>query len=135
MKRTIAAALAALMLGAPGARAQTGATSSPGMPVQQPGQPDFVTELIDLFVGETGSRLKAMHLAVSSNDATEIRRLAHFLKGSSANIGARQMAATYEELEEKDELVSDTEGLLKRLDQEFESVREALKAERREMSH
>jgi CheY-like chemotaxis protein/HPt (histidine-containing phosphotransfer) domain-containing protein len=99
--------------------------------IQQPGQSDFVTGLIDAFVIETVSQLKVLHEAVSSNDATEMRRVAHFLKGSSANIGARQMAALYEELEGKDGANGDTEALLNDLDEEFQLVREALNAERR----
>ena len=101
--------------------------------IQRPGQADSVTALIDAFVIETISQLKLLHEAVSSNDATEMRRVAHFLKGSSASIGARQMAALYEELEGKDGANGGTEALLKGLDKEFELVREALNAERRGM--
>jgi PAS domain S-box-containing protein len=101
--------------------------------LQEPGQADFVTELIDLFVTDTVSLLKVLHEAVASNDVTEISRVAHFLKGSSANIGAEEMAALYEQLEGKDRANGNAEALLKRLDQEFELVREALNGERRGM--
>jgi PAS domain S-box-containing protein len=100
--------------------------------IRQPGKADFVTELIDIFVNETVSQLKVLHEAVAGNDATEIQRLVHFLKGSSANIGALEMTALYEQLERTDSSNGDTGVLLKRLDQEFELVREALKVERRE---
>ncbi len=101
--------------------------------LQQPGEADFVTELIDLFVNDIVSQRQVLQQAVKGNDATEIRRLAHFLKGISANIGARQMTALYERLEGTDGVNGDTEVLLKRLDQEFELVRAALKGERQEM--
>jgi CheY-like chemotaxis protein len=97
--------------------------------IQQPGQADFVTELIDMFVTDTVSQLKVLHEAVASNDVTEIRRVAHFLMGSSANIGAEEMAALYKQLGGKDGANGNAEALLKRLDQEFVLVREALKDE------
>ena len=102
--------------------------------IQEPGEADFVTELIDLFVVETVSQLKVLHMAVSRNNVTEIRRVAHLLKGSSANIGAQQMAALYEQLEVEEGANGDSKDLLKRLDQEFELVREALEAERHGMA-
>ena len=101
--------------------------------MQKPGHADLVTELIDLFLEETKSQLKGLHKAHVSNDAKEIRRVAHLLKGSSASIGARQMAALYQELEGKDQANRNTEGLLLRLDQEFELVRSALEVERKEI--
>src|SRR5207244_871649 len=42
--------------------------------IQQPGEADFVTELIDLFLDETDSHLEALHEAVVSNNAVEMRR-------------------------------------------------------------
>ncbi|MEP7341492.1 MAG: PAS domain S-box protein [Acidobacteriota bacterium] len=99
--------------------------------MQEPGQEDFVNELIDLFINETASQLKVLHKAVAGNDVTEIKRVAHFLMGSSANIGAREMASLYQQLEGKDGANGDAKALLKRLDREFELVREALKGERR----
>jgi HPt (histidine-containing phosphotransfer) domain-containing protein len=100
--------------------------------IQEPGKEDFVTELIDLFVNVTVAQMKVLHEAVVSNDLTSIRRVAHFMIGSSANVGARQMAALFEQLEGQDGENGDNEVLLARLDQEFELVCEALKAERRE---
>ena len=58
--------------------------------------------------------------------------MAHLLKGSSASMGATQMVALYQELEQEGQAKRNTEVLLARLDQEFELVCAALKAERRE---
>jgi PAS domain S-box-containing protein len=99
--------------------------------IQQPGQADFVTELIDLFLSETDLHLKTLRAAVINNDGVEVRRLAHLLKGSSANIGARSMAALYEEMENKARANGDDEPLLASIESEFAVVREALNAERR----
>jgi CheY-like chemotaxis protein/HPt (histidine-containing phosphotransfer) domain-containing protein len=96
--------------------------------IKAPGE-DFVTELIDLFLKESASNLKALREAVSSSDAMEIQRLAHLLKGSSASIGAPGMAALCEDLE-RTEPTRDSRPFLVLLENEFELVREALKAER-----
>lgn len=99
--------------------------------IQQPGQPDFVTQLIDLFLKDTVSQLKVLGEAVSKNDGDELRRVAHMLKGGSANIGAARMTALYEELETGKLVNGEAATLVSKLENEFEGVREALKAERR----
>ena len=101
--------------------------------IRQPGHPNLFTELIDLFLAETESHLDVLHHAHLRNDANEIRRVAHLLKGSSSNIGASQMVALYQELGRKDRANDYTGALLASLGQEFELVRTALKAERRVM--
>jgi two-component system, sensor histidine kinase and response regulator len=97
--------------------------------IQQPGAPDFVTELIDLFLDEATVDLTALHAALAVEDAVEIRRVAHRLKGASANMGITHMAALSEDLESKDPR-KDTGKLLTELEREFELVRGALMAER-----
>jgi HPt (histidine-containing phosphotransfer) domain-containing protein len=99
--------------------------------IQQPDQADFVTELIDLFLKDTVSHLKILREAVSKNDDNELRRVAHMLKGGSANIGAARMTALYEELETKKLANGEAATLVSKIENEFEGVREALKAERR----
>ena len=99
--------------------------------IQQPGQADFVTELIDLFLKDTVLHLKILHGAVSKNDDGELRRVAHLLKGGSANIGAARMTALYEQLETKKLVSGVAATLVSKIENEFEGVREALKAERR----
>jgi PAS domain S-box-containing protein len=101
--------------------------------IRRPGKGDFVTQLIDMFVNETVSEMKILHDAVSTNNPAEIRRVAHFLKSGSTNIGAIHMTALYEQLEGTGGSTNgDSEALLTRLHHEFQLVREALKAERRE---
>jgi len=99
--------------------------------IQQPGQPDFATELIDLFLKDTVSHLNVLREAVSKNDNDELRRVAHMLKGGSANIGAARMTALYEQLETKKLANGEAATLVSKIENEFEGVRQALKAERR----
>jgi CheY-like chemotaxis protein len=98
--------------------------------IQPPGATDFVSELIDLFLNEAVVQLKLLREAVTSNDETGIRRVAHCLKGSSANMGANHMAAISEKMEKRDP-AQDPKQLLAELEGEFALVREALEAERR----
>jgi two-component system, sensor histidine kinase and response regulator len=98
--------------------------------IRRPGQGDFVTELIDLFLEESDAQLKILREAVSVNDADEIRRVAHLLKGSSGNIGAGRMALLTQELEGKGIEKEEAEALFIALENEFGRVREALEAER-----
>ena len=96
---------------------------------QQTGEPDFVTELIDLFLSDTGVQLESLRVAVSKNDVPEVRRLAHLVKGSSGNIGATGLADLCHEMEKLEE-VSAT--LLARLEEEFLQVTEAFETQRQE---
>ena len=101
--------------------------------LQQPGEADFVTELIDLFLHDTASHLLALRIALSDNNVTEVRRLAHLMKGSSANIGATRMAEFFEELEMKElgsTCGSDAQSLMRRLEDEFREVSKAFNAQR-----
>ena len=92
----------------------------------------FVTDLIDLFLDETESQLKGLHAVHSQNDDTAFRQLAHHIRGSSGNVGATQMVVLLGQLEESGRSNGDTETLLGKLEQEFELVRAALTAERRQ---
>lgn len=71
--------------------------------IEQPDEPDFVTELIDLFLSDTTSQIKLLRVAAVANDVNELRRLAHLLKGSSGNIGAKRMATLCEALENNEQ--------------------------------
>lgn len=100
--------------------------------LQQPGEPDFVEELIDLFLHETAANLRALRGALLRNNATEVRRLAHLMKGSSANIGASRIAALYDELERKEfglgTCLNDSQELILNIEDEFRKVGEAFRA-------
>jgi CheY-like chemotaxis protein/HPt (histidine-containing phosphotransfer) domain-containing protein len=63
--------------------------------------------------------------AVDQGDHAEIKRIAHLLKGSSATLGATELRATCEALEQ----TSDPDGALRDLSRLAESTRSALEAE------
>ena len=101
---------------------------------QQTGEPDFITELIDLFLTDTAVQLKSLRVAVSNNNVPEVRRLAHLVKGSSGNIGAGGMAQLCQEMETVEGTSASEQTLLAKLEEEFLRVADAFKAQRQEDS-
>ncbi|MCX8156152.1 MAG: PAS domain S-box protein [Verrucomicrobiae bacterium] len=67
--------------------------------LQQPGQPDPVVEMIDLFLQDLPRRLQLIGDAVQRQDAAALKAAAHSLKGSARNMGAVRLAALCSELE------------------------------------
>lgn len=97
---------------------------------QQAGEPDFVTELIDLFLRDTTWQIELLRKAVVNNDVNEFRRLAHLVKGSSGNIGAKKLATLCEAMENNELPNAVTDSLLLELEKEFELVSALLNKER-----
>src|SRR5215213_7662421 len=100
--------------------------------VQVEGEPDLIVELIDLYLEDTPRQMAAMQKALAITDGTSLKRAAHGLKGSSANLGAGRLAALCGELEQMCR-VDSFQGVtaqLARLGQELERVRQSLAAER-----
>jgi len=96
-----------------------------------PGKPDPLAEFIELFLREAPTRLDAMSDAVAKNDPTSLARVASAaaaLKGSAGNLGARQLAALCEEIEQaaRNWMLADTKPIIHRARQEFERARVVL---------
>ncbi len=73
------------------------------------------------FVGLTIEIMEALREAVKREDADEIHRLAHKLKGSSSSVGADRIAAIMKKMDHKQSAVSMKENriLLEELETEF----------------
>jgi two-component system, sensor histidine kinase and response regulator len=99
--------------------------------LQQEGEPDFVVELIELFLHDAPPQLAALRGAVEEDDADSVERIAHTLKGSSGNMGAKKMAEICGELQNAGASgdLARAPRLLERLEEEFGRVRPALEAE------
>jgi HPt (histidine-containing phosphotransfer) domain-containing protein len=101
--------------------------------LQQEGEPDFVGELIELFLNDAPPRLAALREAVEAGDARSVERIAHTLNGSSASMGAKRMASLCAQLQEDSasgsEDLARARELLERLEAEFERVHPALEDE------
>jgi CheY-like chemotaxis protein/HPt (histidine-containing phosphotransfer) domain-containing protein len=99
--------------------------------LRMPGKPDALVELIDLFLKEAPDRLNAIEKAIARNDVTSLavtRNSAAALKGSAGNLGARNLAALCDEIEQssKTGLLSDAAPLVDKAREEFGRVRDAL---------
>jgi signal transduction histidine kinase/CheY-like chemotaxis protein len=99
--------------------------------LQGEGEPEILSELIDLFLDEVPQQLGALREAVEKDDAPSVERIAHTLKGSSGNMGATRMAQICAELEDVGASgdLSRAPELLERLEEEFWRVRLALESE------
>ncbi|MCC6180140.1 MAG: response regulator [Chloroflexi bacterium] len=96
--------------------------------LQVPGQPDFVIELRDAFLGDVKGRLADMREAVQSGDAAAVRRLAHATKGEARTLGASELGRLSEAVEQAAEQghAADLPALLHAIERECERVAEAL---------
>ena len=99
--------------------------------LQREDDADIVAELAGMFLEDARSRLRALEEAVQSGDAPAVERVAHTLKGSSGNMGARGMSylcARLEEIGASGDLSSGA-GLIRRLKEEFWRVDRAFEVE------
>jgi HPt (histidine-containing phosphotransfer) domain-containing protein len=94
---------------------------------------DLIVELIDLYLEDAPQRIRAIREAAVATEWVLLKRAAHNLKGSSANLGVQQVAETCKKLEglERDQSTKGVEFLLQQMDHEFSRASEALLAERR----
>jgi HPt (histidine-containing phosphotransfer) domain-containing protein len=100
--------------------------------LQSAGSPDFLAEIIDLFLKEAGLHLAALHEALAARDARVFERSAHTLKGSCGNLGAQAMSRICSELQSLGHLADWTRAgeLLPGLEEEFKAVKAELEAEK-----
>ncbi len=62
---------------------------------------DSLKRIIDLYVNDVPDSIREMHKALANDDLITVRRLAHSLKSSSANLGAMQTSALSADLEQQ----------------------------------
>ena len=115
------------------ARAENGSALDPEVlaNLRDLGDAELLAELAEMFFGDASSRLGELREAVEAGDAARVGRVAHTLKGSSGNMGARRMAAICAELQDVGDSgdLAQAPGLLEGLEEEFGRVRPALEAE------
>jgi HPt (histidine-containing phosphotransfer) domain-containing protein len=93
--------------------------------LQDRSAPDLLKNLIGLFLDDTPARIEAVRGAVEQKQAVSLARLAHALKGASANLGVRSMTQTCGQLEElgRTDKIREAPVLVTRLEAEFDQVR------------
>ncbi len=67
--------------------------------LQRPGKPDILQKIVDHYLASAPQLLRQVREAIEQGDAAALRMAAHTLKSSSANLGARTLAAYCQELE------------------------------------
>ena len=92
---------------------------------------ELLFPLISHYLDETPKLLTSMRAALDNGDAATLTRVAHNLKGTSGNLGARRMCQVSNELQVigKTGDLASAPLLLRRLEVEFESVRHRLVVE------
>jgi HPt (histidine-containing phosphotransfer) domain-containing protein len=91
------------------------------------GDPEFVIELIDAYLGDAPNHLTAMRRAADEDDATLMNRAAHTLKSSSASLGALTLSALSRDVEElaRNGATADGAALLPQVEAEWSRVEAA----------
>ena len=99
--------------------------------LREPGQPDPLAELIELFLRDTRPRLRKMEAALAGKDVSALIAAAHSLKGSASNLGARRLASLCANLEReaKTQELSEAANILLDVKSEFQQVEQTLLAE------
>lgn len=67
--------------------------------LQAAGAPGFLVELIDIFLKEQVQHLARLRKAFQDRDAAMLERVAHTMKGSCGNLGARELSKVCAELQ------------------------------------
>ena len=65
-----------------------------------PGEPDVLTEVLQMFLQEVPPRIDRLRNAWATGNIEEMYRAAHSLKGSAGNIGAHRLHGVCSRLDE-----------------------------------
>ncbi len=92
---------------------------------------DYLTELVDRFVYDTGPLLTQLRAAVAAGDARAVGRVAHMIKGSCGQLGGRRLAASCSRMEHNAATGSLAEGEsnLNDIEVDYEVLRRAWTAQ------
>jgi HPt (histidine-containing phosphotransfer) domain-containing protein len=89
---------------------------------------EFVIELVDIYLNETPAQIQTMVKALDTHDHHMLTIAAHTLKGSSLNLGAKQLGAACFKLEElgRSGMPISTSINTKEIESEFEQAKAIL---------
>lgn len=93
----------------------------------------LLSELVDLFLDDTPTRLETLRSALHSGDTRVVEESAHSLKSSCGNLGALRLADLFKRIEELGRRgdLNEVEGLVNETANEYQRVEDALRAELR----
>jgi HPt (histidine-containing phosphotransfer) domain-containing protein len=89
---------------------------------------EFVIELVDIYLNETPTQMQTIVKALDTQDHHMLTIAAHTLKGSSLNLGAKQLGAACFKLEElgRSGIPISASMNTKEIESEFEQVKAIL---------
>jgi PAS domain S-box-containing protein len=101
--------------------------------LQHLGKPDLLERVIRIYLEDSLRLLEELRDARNKGDAALMKRQAHSLKSSSANVGAMRLSQLCRELErlEPDQAAGRTQGILSQIETEYRQVRSELAQELR----
>ena len=84
----------------------------------------LIEELLRTFIETSSQHMVQMHLALRDADADALRRTAHALKSSSANVGADTLAKSFRRLEQlgREERLDEARSLLESIKLEYQQA-------------
>jgi CheY-like chemotaxis protein len=90
----------------------------------------LVQRVITAYVDDTPQHLRTLRQAIAGLDTGNLRKVAHSLKSSSANVGAETLAQMCKEMEHlgRNDSTEGASGILTDMEQEFQAVRHSLSA-------
>lgn len=90
----------------------------------------LLERVLQAFLRDTPLHLQAMRQAIASGNAVQLRKAAHSLKSSSANVGAQALAQRSKELEQlaRNDTTAGAAPLLAEMEHSFQAARQALGA-------
>ena len=86
---------------------------------------DLVVELLEVFIEDYPVKMRALRDAAGQKNITQLKDVAHAMKGASGNISAKRMREIFLSIENaggQDEIAG-IEGMLNELDTEFDDVK------------
>ncbi len=98
------------------------------------GSTALAARILDIYAGSSGSVFAEIEQSMANGDSELLRRAAHSLKSSSANVGARQLAALFKEFEllGKENRVDEARAQFDALRAEYARAHEGIRALRLE---
>jgi PAS domain S-box-containing protein len=101
--------------------------------LQEEGEPDFVTQLVDLLLAQMPERFAQLDAALLAGDARAVERLAHPMKSSCANLGVLAVSKLCAAIERRARArtLDGVAALVADARAEYERALPALRAERR----
>jgi len=90
----------------------------------------LLERVLHAYLRDTPGHLNTLRNAIAARDTGSLRKAAHSLKSSSANVGAEALAQLCKDMEQlgRNDIIDGTDNLLAALEREFQSASQALGA-------